>query len=189
MSKPKNPKRKGYLGMKGLTNPRAKERGIATSDLSTSRLLRNLGRSMNQKRLERQAEEGDKDVTFGGADFDDGSGFGESCVFNEETGQIDCHGDVKEGVDVSGGGGKNAEKGVKSKGIGDVLIAMADRSDKRKKDRSDSREKLARFFEKRSTIGSPQGDFRANMPLMQALARYFDRRSEVIDSRRSRLPN
>jgi len=77
----------------------------------------------------------------------------------------------------------------KSKGLGDVLIAMADASDKRKRDRSDSREKLARYFEKRSTIGSPYGSFRANMPLMQALARYFDRRSEVIDSRRSRLPN
>lgn len=186
---PKNPKKKGYLGMKGIFNPMAKQRTAASADISIPRALRNLGQSLNQRRAERQAEEEDTDITAGGADFDDGSGFGESCVFNEETGQVDCHGDVKEGVDVSGGGGKNAEKGGKSKGLGDVLIAMANRADKRKDIRSAKKDDTAKYLRDRSTLGSPYSDFRANMPLIQLLSRYYDRRAEMIKSRRSRIPN
>tara|TARA_R100001163_G_scaffold57718_1_gene45713 strand:- start:834 stop:1424 length:591 start_codon:yes stop_codon:yes gene_type:complete len=187
MAKPKNPKGKGFLGMKGLISPRAKERGIATADLSTPSLLRQLGMSLNERRARRD-DEGEEDLIAENK-FDDGSGFGESCVFDEETGQVNCHAYAEEEEgDVSGGGGKNAEKGTKARGLGDVLIAMADRSDKRKKDRSDRLERTARFFEKRSTIGSPYSDFRANMPIMQALARYFDRRSEMVDARRSVKP-
>ena len=176
--------------MKGIFNPMAKEREAASADISIPRALRNLGHSLNQKRAERMNEESeDNSATVGTSDFDDGSGFGESCVFNEETGQVDCHGDVKEGVDVSGGGGKNAERGVKSKGLGDVLIAMANAADKRKDARSAKKDRIATYIRKHSTIGSPYSNFRMNMPLFQLLSRYYDRRAEMIKSRRSRIPN
>ena len=181
-------KKKGFLGMKGLINPRAKDRSVASAELSTPRLLRQLGMALNERRARRDDEAESEENVTAKNEFDDGSGFGESCVFDEETGQVNCHGEVEEGVDVSGGGGKNAEKGTKARGLGDILIGMANASDKRKKDRSDRLERTAKFFEKRSTIGSPYSDFRVNMPIMQALARYFDRRSEMADARRSVKP-
>lgn len=187
---PRNPKKKGYLGMKGIFNPMAKQRAAASADISLARGLRNLGQSLNQKRAERMDEEsGDNSVTVGTSDFDDGSGFGESCVYDEKTGQVNCHGEVEEGVDVSGGGGKNAQKGGKAKTLGDRLIAMANAADKRKDDRSAKKDDTATWFRKHSTIGSPRSNFRANMPLMQLLSRYYDRRAEMIKSRRSRIPN
>lgn len=184
--KRKNPKTEGIFGTKGLINPRAHRRQIGSAP-SFERVLRNLGQALNERADAKAAEETSEaaeDVRETGglyADaFDDGSGGGKKCIINED-GEIDCTGQP---TDQGGNSGvkDGLARGAESDSIGDLLIAMANRSGKRKRRRQKTNRNIARYFEDRSTLGNH--DSQLNLPLMQLAARYFDRRAEKIKSRR-----
>ena len=187
MSRP-NPKSVGVFGTRGLINPRAKRRQVGSAEIAGPRLLRALGQAMNDRAAEREDDEfseaaQDQRETGGlyAPAFDDGSGGGKQCIINED-GEIDCTGEPTGGASAYGGFGP--ARGAKSKSLGDMLIAMANNADKRKRRRQKTNKDLARFFEDRSTLGGH--DAQLNLPLMQLVARYFDRRSQKVKSRRSR---
>lgn len=187
MNRP-NPKSVGVFGTRGLINPRAKRRQVGSAEIAGPRLLRALGQAMNDRAAEREDDEfseaaQDQRETGGlyAPAFDDGSGGGKQCIINED-GEIDCTGEPTGGASAYGGFGP--ARGAKSKSFGDILIAMANNADKRKRRRQKTNKDLARFFEDRSTLGDH--DAQINLPLMQLVARYFDRRSQKVKSRRSR---
>ena len=187
MSRP-NPKSVGVFGTRGLINPRARRRQVGSAEIAGPRLLRALGQAMNDRAAEREDDEfseaaqdqRETGVLYAPA-FDDGSGGGKQCIINED-GEIDCTGEPTGGASAYGGFGP--ARGAKSKSLGDMLIAMANNADKRKRRRQKTNKDLARFFEDRSTLGGH--DAQLNLPLMQLVARYFDRRSQKVKSRRSR---
>ena len=187
MNRP-NPKSVGVFGTRGLINPRAKRRQVGSAEIAGPRLLRALGQAMNDRAAEREDDEfseaaQDQRETGGlyAPAFDDGSGGGKQCIINED-GEIDCTGEPTGGASAYGGFGP--ARGAKSKSFGDILIAMANNADKRKRRRQKTNKDLARFFEDRSTLGDH--DAQINLRLMQLVARYFDRRSQKVKSRRSR---
>ena len=187
MSRP-NPKSVGVFGTRGLINPRARRRQVGSAEIAGPRLLRALGQAMNDRAAEKEDDEfseaaQDQRETGGlyAPAFDDGSGGGKQCIINED-GEIDCTGEPTGGASAYGGFGP--ARGAKSKSLGDMLIAMANNADKRKRRRQKTNKDLARFFEDRSTLGGH--DAQLNLPLMQLVARYFDRRSQKVKSRRSR---
>lgn len=187
MNRP-NPKSVGVFGTRGLINPRAKRRQVGSAEIAGPRLLRALGQAMNDRAAEREDDEfseaaQDQRETGGlyAPAFDDGSGGGKQCIINED-GEIDCTGEPTGGASAYGGFGP--ARGAKSKSFGDILIALANNADKRKRRRQKTNKDLARFFEDRSTLGDH--DAQINLPLMQLVARYFDRRSQKVKSRRSR---
>ena len=187
MNRP-NPKSVGVFGTRGLINPRAKRRQVGSAEIAGPRLLRALGQAMNDRAAEREDDEfseaaQDQRETGGlyAPAFDDGSGGGKQCIINED-GEIDCTGEPTGGASAYGGFGP--ARGAKSKSFGDILIAMANNADKRKRRRQKTNRDMARFFEDRSTLGDH--DAQINLPLMQLVARYFDRRSQKVKSRRSR---
>jgi len=187
MSRP-NPKSVGVFGTRGLINPRARRRQVGSAEIAGPRLLRALGQAMNDRAAEREDDEfseaaQDQKETGGlyAPAFDDGSGGGKQCIINED-GEIDCTGEPTGGASAYGGFGP--DKGHEARSLGDMLIAMADSADKRKRRRQKTNKDLARFFEDRSTLGGH--DAQLNLPLMQLVARYFDRRSQKVKSRRSR---
>ena len=188
MNRP-NPKSVGVFGTRGLINPRAKRRQVGSAEISGPRLLRALGQAMNDRAAEKEDDEfseaaQDQKETGGlyAPAFDDGSGGGKQCIINED-GEIDCTGQPTEQGGNSGVKDGLA-RGAQSQSFGDILIAMANSADKRKRRRQKTNKDLARFFEDRSTLGGH--DAQINLPLMQLVARYFDRRSQKVKSRRSR---
>ncbi len=191
MTRP-NPKSKGIFGTKGLINPRARRRQVGSAEFSMPRALRSVGQSLNDRRAEKESEETEEannELQSGGVPyaqaFDDGSGGGKQCVINED-GEIDCTGQP-EGEGGNSGVKDGLARGAQSKSLGDLFIAMANNADDRKRERQKTYKTLARFFEDRSTIGNH--DAQLNLPMMQLVARHFDRRGQKVKSRRSRGNN
>ena len=188
-SKRYNPQEEGFFGTKGFINPRARTRQIGSSEFSLERMIRDLGYALKERERRKEAEEAEEaegelyssgEATMGA--FDDGSGGGKQCVINDD-GEIDCTGEPTGGASAYGGFGP--ARGAKSESFGDILIALANRAGDRKIDRQKANKNIARYFEDRSQFGARNPDTDVvNNPLMLALARYFDRRSQKIKSKR-----
>ena len=179
----KNNTPEGIFGTQGFINPRARRREIGDSEFSVSRLMRTIGEALKERERRKEAERA-KDAE--GELYSSGEAAPEA--LREKTGENRLKAVKEPGQrdhDLQPSKSFIDSESRRANSLGDMLLEAARESEERKQKRQRRNKKTARAFENRAQFGARNPDTGVvNNPFMLAAARYFDRRSQKIKSRR-----